>query len=751
MRHAVEPVQPDGTGRTIPVERAGRAARGGRPRAGWIDEPPPDGPERPGDAPTRPQRINGTLAAPDDAAPDDAAPDDAAPDDAAPATRTARTSPGHRLPRKRRRLIDYPRRGKRGVRRWLPSWKLVLATAFCFVALLVGIFFVALAMVRIPQANDFATRQATIFDYTDGHTQIAHIGVNRVSVPLDKIPPMVRGAVLAAEDRSFYTEPAVSPTGILRALRNDVTSGGGGLQGGSTITQQYVKNYYLTEQQSLSRKLDEALVAIKIDQQMSKDSILQNYLNTIYFARGAYGIEIAARAYFGVDVWTLGDDPAKAAYLAALVQSPYYYSTADHDPAAAGALRQRWSYVLDGMVADHTLTRQVRDTLKFPDTIAADSNDLAGSNGYLVNAATAYLDQAHQQDPGVPDSTVIGRGGYTVVTTFRQDLLDRANTIVHQDVASLNPQANPADQNVHTGMVAMDASSGAVLGFYGGDDYVKRGYNDATQAAGPTGSAVGTALADGARSDPETDWAAAIDDLARLGVKDANKKDIPPNDDDITSTPLAAATAYQAVLNHGIAYQPYEVSEVLHDGVAVWRATPTAVGFRDGGGYAARRSVRSILTSGVDGSLQWAWTVGGFGDISIAVDIYATKPNGVTNRVLSGMSPIDPQGQPADQNSLPVAETRTLRMSSLYLRATTEARPDLVKGIDEVDANAHDIPSTTQDEAVEPPSHRQTQSKGQQNVVPTSTSSPATTRDTTTPVPPPDKRSFAKPTEPTSK
>jgi membrane peptidoglycan carboxypeptidase len=526
--------------------------------------------------------------------------------------------------------------------------------------------------VRIPQANDFATRQATIFDYADGRTQIAHIGVNRVSVPLDRIPQVVRSAVLAAEDRSFYTESAVSPTGILRALRNDLTSGSGALQGGSTITQQYVKNYYLTEQQTVSRKLDEALVAIKIDQQMSKDTILQNYLNTIYFARGAYGIEAAARAYFGVDVWMLASDPAKAAYLAALVQSPYYFSTADHDPAAAQALSQRWAYVLDGMVTEHWLSGQVRRTLTFPATIAENTNQLAGANGYLVNAATAYLDQAHQQDPSVPDSTVIARGGYTVVTTFQQNLLTAANDVVTQDLASLRPQANPADANVHVGLAALDTTTGAVLGFYGGADYVKRGYNDATQAAGPTGSTVGTELASGVDADPKANWPAAIGDLGQLGVKDANPRDVPPSDDDLSATPLVAAAAYQAVLDHGIVHQPFEVSEVLYDGNVVWRATPNAQGFPNSG-----PAQHGLLTSGVDGSLQWAWSVGGLGHVAIAVDMYATRPNGVTNRVLTGMSSPYPGAREPGE---PVAQQRTTGIWTGYFKDVVRQQPALLAG-----------------------------------------------------------------------
>lgn len=575
---------------------------------------------------------------------------------------TERTPARHRLPR---RLIDYPRRGRRGFRRWLPSWRLVLGLLLLGVALLVAAFFIALALVRIPQPNDFATAQATIFDYADGHTQIAHIGVNRMSVPLNRIPPVVRNAVLSAEDRSFYSEPAVSPTGILRALRNDATGDSGSLQGGSTITQQYVKNYYLTEQQTFGRKLDEILVSIKIDQQLSKDTILQNYLNTVFFARSTYGIEEAARAYFGVDVWQLADDPAKAAYLAALVQQPYYFGTADTDPAANQALRQRWNYVLDGMVAQHWLAADVRATLAFPTTIPQHTNDLEGSNGYLVNAAMSYLDQAHQQDPSVPDSSMISRGGYTVVTTFRQNDMSMADRVVQASLATLDPKHNPADQNVHIGLAAVDTTTGAVVGFYGGADYVKRGYNDATQAAGPTGSTVSKVLADGVDSPPSGNWAAAIADLGKLGLTDANPKDVPPSDDDITATPLRAAAAYQAAMNRGIAYQPYEVSEVRYDGQVVWRATPAALGFPNGD----RAVPRGLAVSGIDGSHQWAWSVGGYGQIAVAVDMYATKPNGTTNRTLNGMTP--PYQQYGDNQPL-VAQLRVDEMSAQFLLKSAE-------------------------------------------------------------------------------
>ncbi len=503
-----------------------------------------------------------------------------------------------------------------------------------FVGLLVGAFFIALNNVVIPQPNDFAVAQATIFEYADGKTQIGHVGVNRVSVRLSQIPPDMQHALLAAEDRSFYTEAPVSLSGILRAAKNDLTSSGN-LQGGSTITQQYVKNYYLTQKQTVSRKLDEVLVSIKIDGQLSKNQILQNYLNTIYFARGAYGVETASRAYFGESVSALADDPAKAAYLASLVQQPYFFGTAGTDPKAAKALLARWNYVLNGMVTEGWLSKSVRDTLAFPTPIPYQPNDLAGMNGYLVNAATQYLDKLHGADPDVPDSTMISRGGYRIVTTFQQSDMQAAQETVRQNMSTLDPGGKAADANVHVGLAAIDTTSGAVLGFYGGPDYLRQGFDDALQAAGPIGSDLSIALADGVSTAPRQNWPDAISSLGQLGVSDANAKDIPPSDDDLTSTPLHAAAAFMLASNQGRYHQPYEVSEVLYQGRVIWQASPSTATFV-GNDKALKQN--GPVASGIDGSAQWAWSLADINGVSVAVDLYATQPNGVTNRTLGGMT-----------------------------------------------------------------------------------------------------------------
>ncbi len=166
-------------------------------------------------------------------------------------------------------------------------------------------------------------------------------------------------AVLAAEDRSFYDHGGVSPLGIGRAVWNNLT--GGSTQGGSTITQQYAKNAYLTQERSWDRKVKEALLAFKLETVVSKDEILGNYLNTIYFGRGAYGIEAASIAYFGVPASELTYE--QGAVLAAIIKSP---SGLAPEKDLAG-LEARWTYVLDGMVEQGWLTPKQRRNAEFPE------------------------------------------------------------------------------------------------------------------------------------------------------------------------------------------------------------------------------------------------------------------------------------------------------------------------------------------------------------------------------------------------
>jgi penicillin-binding protein 1A len=154
---------------------------------------------------------------------------------------------------------------------------------------------------------------------------------DRINVPLEELPEVLTQAVLATEDRDFFEHGGVDPVGIARALYQDA-KGSGARQGGSTITQQYVKNAYLTSERSITRKIKEAVLSVKLEQELDKHEILERYLNTIYFGRGAYGVGAASRAYFGKDVRQIG--LPEASYLAGLIRSPGS-ADAQEDPTEA--------------------------------------------------------------------------------------------------------------------------------------------------------------------------------------------------------------------------------------------------------------------------------------------------------------------------------------------------------------------------------------------------------------------------------
>ncbi|MCS7483312.1 transglycosylase domain-containing protein [Umezawaea endophytica] len=530
--------------------------------------------------------------------------------------------------------------GRRGVRRFLPSPKLVVGLFVLVVGLAGAAFAMALSVVEIPEPNDFATREATIFTWSDG-SRITHVGVNRQPVEFDEIPAVVRDAVLAAEDRSFYSDPGVSVTGLLRAVKNNITGDGGALQGGSTITQQYVKNYYLTQEQTFRRKAEEVLVSIKIANETPKDTVLRDYLNTAFFARGTYGIEAAARAYFGVPVKEV-DDPARAAYLAAIIQAPYYYATAPDDPEAAKALRERWDYVLDGMVEEGWLDRGKRTGLAFPEPIRHEPNELSGVNGYAADAATQFLNGLHEQDPTVPDAAMLARGGYTVVTTYRPERMTAVRDAVAQGLANLDP-ARPEDRDVHLAVASVDVATGAIVGFHGGPGYLEQSFNDAFQASGPIGS-LGDTLWKFDQAFARGDGAATS--LEDKKIFDARDDGEPPGPGDLATTPMRAAAAFASL---GTTYrQPHHVAEVRKDGQVVWRA-PAPEDDPVGVGQAALPG--GFMDSAVDDGGQWTWSVGSDGITATAVAMFATEADGKRNRRLDGMSPVRGPGAPVESRS----------------------------------------------------------------------------------------------------
>ena len=326
--------------------------------------------------------------------------------------------------------------------------------------------------VKIPDPNAYVNSQATVIEYADGST-IGRIGAeDRTSVPLATIPMNVRHAIMAAEDRNFYSERAFSPTGIMRALYHDLM--GGSLQGGSTITQQYAKTAFLTPQRSIQRKIKEIVIAVKLEQQQSKDQILENYLNTIYFGRGAYGVQTASQVFFNKDVNQLS--VSQAAVLASVLNAPGYYDPAN-GPSYAKRLKDRWKYVLDGMVKAHWLTAKEEARMSFPlIQPRVSSGSLAGPKGYVISWVENQL-----QGLGFSQDQLM-QGGLVVKTT----LVKKDQEAAVDAVAKRTP-ADPKG-NLRVALVSIKPGTGEVVAMYGGQDYLKSQLNNATQAITEAGS-----------------------------------------------------------------------------------------------------------------------------------------------------------------------------------------------------------------------------------------------------------------------
>ncbi|GFH33912.1 transglycosylase domain-containing protein [Streptomyces pacificus] len=446
-----------------------------------------------------------------------------------------------------RRGRSRPRRT--GLRRVVPTWRMVVGASLLFGFVLLGGFAAGYLLLDIPPANAAATAQSNVFLYRDG-TQIARDGeVNRQSVRLSRVPLSVRHAVLAAEDRDFYSERAVDPKAMARAAWNTVT--GKGKQSGSTITQQYVKNYYLGQERTVTRKVKEFFIAIKLAREQSKTDILEGYLNTSYFGRNAYGVQAAAHAYYGKDVSAL--DTAEGAYLASLLNAPSAYDVAAHPENLPRALA-RWNYTLDGMVTENWLALSERSAMIFPmPGRAGPATGLSGQRGYIVRAVEDWL-TGH----GVVDEKTLARGGYRITTTLERGKQHALAAAVDRHVMSRRDSGRAVDRNVRVGGASIDPASGRVVALYGGIDYTEQYVNNATRRDYQVGSTFkpfvlaaavenGSVTRDGRRITPDT----LYDGTDRRQVLGSHGPTgyAPGNEDNVSYGPLSLRLATDHSVN----------------------------------------------------------------------------------------------------------------------------------------------------------------------------------------------------------
>lgn len=391
---------------------------------------------------------------------------------------SARRSAGKASTRRGRAADGKRTRTRKGpVRRWLG--RIVMGfVAFVLVLALVGIggFAYLYSTTDLPDPHGEFQTQTTFIYYADGTTQMGSLAVqNRVTLDTDEIPEQIKNAVIAAENRSFWTDPGFSVSGIARSLWSIAT--GGQLQGGSTITQQYIKVLYLSPDRTMQRKLHELVLATKMGREMPKEEILTGYLNTIYFGRGAYGVQAAAKSYFlkTVDQLTLQENAA----LAAILNNP-----AGLNPSGGAEkverLESRYQYVLDGMLEMGKITQAEYDEASkglpdFPDVPL--NQRYKGPNGFLMNMVENELEAN-----GFTSEEIQG-GGLRVTTTIDQRLQSAAVDAVQgytAEAAEESPDGAQDPSKLHIALSSVDTDTGGIVALYGGPDFIENSRNWAT-------------------------------------------------------------------------------------------------------------------------------------------------------------------------------------------------------------------------------------------------------------------------------
>lgn len=363
-------------------------------------------------------------------------------------------------------------------RQWNRFWKKIASTGavISLPALVIGIGAVLIptAWVFVPAPN--LPADTTIYDQHGHLVSVLYSNINRMPITYSQIPAMMQNALVAIEDNTFWVEPAVDPVGILRAATIDLAHGRI-VQGGSTITQQLAKNLYLSEQRTLTRKIKELFITLKLSAIYSKPEIITMYLNDVYFGEGAYGVQAASERYFGHGISTI--TLPEAALLAGLVNAPSYYDPLIHPNAA----RLRRNLVLAQMAKLHYITPAEAGVAQSAPLGLNSSTPIGDRAPFFTQFVAEALSQA---DPKIGKN--LYTGGYRVVTTMDWAMQQAAQT----DVANYAP-INGKVQGVYepqAALVAINPQNGYVEALVGGDNYQNSSFDRATLAARQPGSAM---------------------------------------------------------------------------------------------------------------------------------------------------------------------------------------------------------------------------------------------------------------------
>jgi membrane peptidoglycan carboxypeptidase len=366
----------------------------------------------------------------------------------------------------------------------------VLLAGLVFALVAVGGFVYLYKTTKLPDPNaDFETNTSFVY-YDDGKggqgEQIGQYAVqNRDAISYKEMPQDIKDAVVAAENRTFWSDSGIDYKGIVRALFNNAQ--GNATQGASTITQQYIKILYLTQERTYTRKLKEAILSLKLGKEVSKQQILEGYLNTIYFGRGAYGIQAAAKAYFDKDASDLSLQ--ECATLASIINNPSQYNP-DSGKDAKKALRERYRYVLDGMASVGKITEDEAKKAgrKLPKFYPGQTDDkFGGQRGHVLTMVKDALTTLPNKATGEPfTESEIDGGGLRITTTFTKKAMDAAENGVNE----VRPEGKEfSDKNLHIGVASVDVATGAIRGIFAGQDYLQSQINWAI-AGGQAGSSV---------------------------------------------------------------------------------------------------------------------------------------------------------------------------------------------------------------------------------------------------------------------
>ena len=307
----------------------------------------------------------------------------------------------------------------------------------------------------------------------DNNQQIYYQSINDYAghyVSLDNVSQYFKDSIVAIEDRRFYQHRGFDPIGILRAIKVNITNQDKS-QGASTITQQYARLLYLTNEKSWSRKIKEAFLTMQLETHLSKDLILEGYINNVYFGHGIYGIENAARYFYDKSAKDLNLN--ESSMLAGIVNGPTYFSPLNDEESA----RKRQGVVLDALIDTKKITKQQKqEVLNSPLNLASEHKvDENLSNNFYKDTVIDELEEL-----GYYNNTYLNQG-LNVYTTLDPD---------YQKVLEQSATNYTKDSEVETSSIVVEPYTSKVLGLIGGKDYSKSQFNRATKANRQIGSTI---------------------------------------------------------------------------------------------------------------------------------------------------------------------------------------------------------------------------------------------------------------------